>query len=264
MGASPRMSTTSNDAVFWPSMRNSFTEFTTSTPGRVPSSRTIVSASSKLPWIGTSCAPWMSACASLPNAMWPGGQHHAARQPRARRVRRGGRRRVAGGRADRELGASLDRDRHRHRHPAVFERRGGIETFDLQPHLGNAGALRDSGCVEQRRVALEQRDHGRRLGHGEVLAVLLDHAPPRSDHSSSPMTRSTDPTRCTASTFCNASTVLRTSASRALCVTKISRASSPDAALVHRPDRHTLAAELGRDRREHSRAVGHLDQEIEL
>ena len=73
VGASPRMSTTSNAAVFCPSMRNSFTEFTTSTPGRVPSSRTIVSASSKLPWIGTSCAPWMSACASLPNAMCPAG-----------------------------------------------------------------------------------------------------------------------------------------------------------------------------------------------
>ncbi len=52
-GASPSASTISNAAVFCPSMRNGLTELTTSTPGRSPSSRTIASASSKLPRTGT-------------------------------------------------------------------------------------------------------------------------------------------------------------------------------------------------------------------
>ena len=51
------------------------------------------------------CAPWMSACASLPSAIWPSGITTAHVQPGARRVRRGRRRRVAGGRADHDLGA---------------------------------------------------------------------------------------------------------------------------------------------------------------
>ena len=56
-GASPSTSTISNAAVFWPSIRTGFTEFTTSTPGRSPSSRTISRAWSKLPVIGTTRAP---------------------------------------------------------------------------------------------------------------------------------------------------------------------------------------------------------------
>ena len=68
-GASPNASTTSNAAVFWPSIRAGLTEFTTSTPGWSPSSRTIASASSNVPRTGTTRAPWMSACASLPIAI---------------------------------------------------------------------------------------------------------------------------------------------------------------------------------------------------
>ncbi len=69
VGASPSTSTISKAAVFWPSMRTGFTELTTSTPGRSPSSRTISSARSKVPCTGTTRAPWMSAWASLPSAI---------------------------------------------------------------------------------------------------------------------------------------------------------------------------------------------------
>ncbi len=72
-GASPSTSTISNDAVFCPSIRCGLIEFTTVTSPKRSSSRTMSSASSKLPVIGTTFAPWMSACASLPSAIWPCG-----------------------------------------------------------------------------------------------------------------------------------------------------------------------------------------------
>ena len=81
MGASPSASTISNDAVFWPSMRNGLTELTTSMPGRSPSSRTMRSASSKLPRIGNTRAPWINACASFPSATWPSGINTAHTTP---------------------------------------------------------------------------------------------------------------------------------------------------------------------------------------
>ena len=64
---------------------------------------------------------------------------------------------------------------------------------------------RDPGRLEQRRVALEQRDHRRRVGHRQPVAVRLDEArATRRSVSSlirSPTTRSTEPTRCTTSTL---------------------------------------------------------------
>ena len=101
------------------------------------------SASSKLPRIGTTWAPWISACASLPSAIVAVGDDDRAREPGARRVRRGRRRRVAGRRADHDLGALLDRLRDRHRHPAVLERAGRVR------------ALRPSGSTSTRRLVRE-------------------------------------------------------------------------------------------------------------
>src|SRR3954452_6473261 len=72
-GALPSASMISNDAVFWPSMRNGLMEFTTDTPSRSPSARTTSSAWSKFPRICTTCAPWINACASLPSAILPSG-----------------------------------------------------------------------------------------------------------------------------------------------------------------------------------------------
>ncbi len=68
-GASPSTSTTSKAPVFWPSMRNGFTELTTVTGARLGSSRTMSSAWSKLPRTWSTRAPWISAWASLPSAM---------------------------------------------------------------------------------------------------------------------------------------------------------------------------------------------------
>ena len=63
----------SNAAVFWPSIRNSLTELT-STIGLVAvSSRTSVSAWSKLPASEITRAPCTSVCAILPCAILPSG-----------------------------------------------------------------------------------------------------------------------------------------------------------------------------------------------
>src|SRR5215207_9480990 len=80
----PRSSTSSNAAVFCPSSRNGFTEFTSAIGWRSASSRTSASASSKLPRSATTRAPCISAWASLPVAILPSGTMTApVRPPRA-------------------------------------------------------------------------------------------------------------------------------------------------------------------------------------
>jgi len=54
-------SATSNAAVFWPSIRNSLTEFTSDTGCRAATWRTSASASSKLPRRAITLAPCISA-----------------------------------------------------------------------------------------------------------------------------------------------------------------------------------------------------------
>ena len=74
-------STSSNAAVFWPSIRNSLTELTSEIGWRLASSRTSRSASSKLPRRATTRAPCISAWASLPVAILPSGTITAPRSP---------------------------------------------------------------------------------------------------------------------------------------------------------------------------------------
>src|SRR5205814_7495322 len=69
----PSASTISNDAVFWPSIRNGLVELTTVTGAFSPSWRTMARAWSKLPRTWRTLAPWVGAWASLPRAMWPSG-----------------------------------------------------------------------------------------------------------------------------------------------------------------------------------------------
>ena len=69
----PISSAISIEAVFWPSSRNGLTEFTSAIGWRCTSSRTSVSASSKLPRSATTRAPCISAWASLPVAILPSG-----------------------------------------------------------------------------------------------------------------------------------------------------------------------------------------------
>ena len=71
----------SNAAVFWPSIRNSLTELT-STIGCAPvSSRTSSSARSKLPFSSITRAPCTSVWAILPCAILPSGTITAQRSP---------------------------------------------------------------------------------------------------------------------------------------------------------------------------------------
>ena len=80
-GASPSTSTTSNAAVFWPSMRSLLTELTRCTGYCAASSRAISRQSSKLPCTCSSCALWAIAWASLPIAILPSGTSTAAVMP---------------------------------------------------------------------------------------------------------------------------------------------------------------------------------------
>ncbi len=77
----PSWSTTSKAAVFCPSSRNGFTEFTRVTGWRSAIWRTIVSAWSKLPSTVRTRAPWIAACESLPRATAPFGTMTKARMP---------------------------------------------------------------------------------------------------------------------------------------------------------------------------------------
>jgi homoserine dehydrogenase len=100
----------------------------------------------------------------------------------------------------------------------------------MVPEHHPLASVRDARCLEQWRVPFEQRDHRCGVGDRQVLAVRLDQAGPAGGapaHSSSPITRSTEPTRCTGSRSATAAAAARRSASRALWVTKMRRASSP-------------------------------------
>ena len=83
-GASPRVSTTSNAAVFCPCRRYGFTEFTRATGWDWASARTMRRQSSKLPSTASSVAPCTIACTSLPAAILPAGRMTA--QPRPART----------------------------------------------------------------------------------------------------------------------------------------------------------------------------------
>ena len=76
-GASPSASTTSNAAVFWPSIRAGLTELTSSTGYASASLRATVRQSSKLPSTWMSVAPWATAWLSFPIAILPSGTRTA-------------------------------------------------------------------------------------------------------------------------------------------------------------------------------------------
>ena len=80
-GASPRASTISKAAVFWPSSRSGFTELTRATGYSLASLRASSRQSSKLPSTCSSFAPCTSAWASLPRAILPRGTSTAQVRP---------------------------------------------------------------------------------------------------------------------------------------------------------------------------------------
>ena len=80
-GALPRTSHTSNDAVFWPSIRAGFTLLTRVTGWVKARSRARVRQSSKLPSTSRRRAPCTSAWASLPRAIFPVGTRTAQVSP---------------------------------------------------------------------------------------------------------------------------------------------------------------------------------------
>ena len=106
----------------------------------------------------------------------PVGDDDCGDHARSRRVRGRRRRRVTGRRAHDDLRALLGGLRDGDRHPAVLERTGGIRALDLEQHA-RADLLGEPRRVEQRRVALVQRDDRRAIGDREAIAVHVDDPP---------------------------------------------------------------------------------------
>ena len=185
--SSPSSSTISNAAVFWPSSRNGLTELTSAIGWRCTSSRTSLSAASKLPRSAITRAPCTSAWASLPVAILPSGTITAPRSPARAGVGGGARRGVARRGADDGLGAVAQRGRDRAGHPAVLERAGRVRALDLQPHVG-AHALGEPRRGHERRRALEQGDDGVVRPERQPVAVALDD-PDAAQVNSSSITR---------------------------------------------------------------------------
>ena len=80
-GTRPSSSAISNAAVFCPSMRNGFSELTSTYRPESPSARAARSVSSNVPRTATSRAPTALACASFPSATAPAGSRISAVSP---------------------------------------------------------------------------------------------------------------------------------------------------------------------------------------
>ena len=229
MGASPSMSTISNAAVFWPSMRNGFTEFTTSTPGRVPE---LAHDRERVVEVAVDRHELRAVDERLRELA----QRDVARPAAPRRTTSPARAAYAAADADvlpvdAQIASLAPRSTAID--IAIVIPRSLNDPVGLSPSTFNHTCATPARCatlrrVEQRCVALEQRDHGRRVGHREVLAVLLDHARATERSflfSHDPQHRPDAMHRV--DVLQRVAPSCRTSASRALCVTKMSRASSP-------------------------------------
>jgi len=89
--------------------------------------------------------------------------------------RRGGG--VTGGGADDGRRLALERLGNGHRHAAVLEGTGRVETLELEPDP-RTDALGQARRLDQRRAALEHGYNGGLLGDGKEAPVLLDDASP--------------------------------------------------------------------------------------
>ena len=154
-GASPRRSTISKAPVFCPSIRNGFTEFTTTTGARFGSSLTTSRATSKLPLTCSTVRPVHERLGQLAESDVALGNEHRAGHPGSCRVGRGGGGSVAGRGADDGLDSLLGRLGDGHRHAPVLERAGRVRSLELEQDVGT-DPLREPRRAEQGRPALQE------------------------------------------------------------------------------------------------------------
>ena len=180
--SSPSSSTSSNAAVFWPSIRNSLTELTSEIGWRRDEFADELQRLVEVAAQRDHARPVHQRLGELARRDLALGHDHAPAQPGTRRVRGGRRRRVAGRGADDRLGPLANRRRHRAGHPAVFERAGRVRSLELQPDLG-AGAL-----GEPRRASTSGVEPSSRVTTGssgaerQPVAVALDDPGHRRQH----------------------------------------------------------------------------------
>ncbi len=268
----------SNAAVFWPSMRNSLTEFT-STIGCVSvSSRTSVSAWSKLPFSEITRAPCMSVWAILPWAILPSGTITAHVMP-ARAAYAAALAAVLPVDAQiTALAPSRTAADDRAGHPAILERAGRVGALELQAH-GRADHLREHRRAQQRRRALLQADQRVARSERQALAIALDqrHVGSRRGYALHPRdldarlvhTNSSSITRIVlGAERTKSNSPSRSTATRRSRLEHGMRDHHQARALAHAPlhhglDRHTVLAQHLSDRGEHARAVGDVEVQVE-
>jgi len=84
---------------------------------------------------------------------------------------------IPGGGADNAGAAFFHRFGHRHHHPPVFERTGGVQPFKLQIQF-DAQLLGQTLGRIQRRIAFKQREPGRPVGNRQKFRKRLDNSSP--------------------------------------------------------------------------------------
>ena len=172
-GGSPSSSTTSNAAVFWPSIRYGLTELTSSTGWFSASSRTISQRLVEVAAQGDHPGAVDQRLGELADRDLALGHDHRPAQPGAGRVGGGARRGVAGRGADHRLGAGAGGARDGDRHPAVLEAAGRVRALELEQHPG-ADPLGDHRRLDQRGRALVEGDHRVAGLERQPVAVALD------------------------------------------------------------------------------------------
>ena len=134
-GASPRASTISKAAVFWPSIRTGLTELTSATGialgQRAGQPQAVVEVAFDLDHLGAV----HDRLGELARRDPAGRQQHDGFSPPRDGVRRGRSRGVAGGGADHRLGTLAGGDADGDGHAAVLEGPGRVGALDLQPDL---------------------------------------------------------------------------------------------------------------------------------
>ena len=137
-----------------------------------PISRTRWRASSKLPSMATTLAPYMKAWGEFAEGDFAGGKEDDAGDAGARGVGGGGGAGIAGASADDGLGAFLDGLREGHGHAAILEGAGGVEALVLDEDFAvaaDAGA--ELGRMDMSGVLPSLREmKGVASVTGEILA----------------------------------------------------------------------------------------------
>ncbi len=168
-----RSSCISNAAVFWPSMRNSLIELTSTIGCDFDQLANELECLVEIARQRDDPGAVDQCLGHLAFGDLAVGDDHRTGDARARRVSSGAAGGVAGGGANHRLRAVAHRRRDGTGHAAILERAGWVGALQLEAHAG-AHHLREHGRAQQWRGALLQADDRIALLEREAIAVALD------------------------------------------------------------------------------------------